>query len=141
VADYWSRIRDQEGVYDTVTAEEGPFIKVMNVGERIEVNRIEGMSYSRDSADRSGYLQSRCCFFLMNIHTRPRTIYFARVGLSTQSKTLLMSRSLANRLLSIPTKRIQICHLQDGNTQSVSKRLLSQDARRFGRSDVPLERL
>jgi 6-phosphofructo-2-kinase/fructose-2,6-biphosphatase 4 len=42
VEDYWSRIRDQEGVYDTVTAEEGAFIKVMNVGERIEVNRIEG---------------------------------------------------------------------------------------------------
>jgi hypothetical protein len=29
-------------VYDTVTADEGPFIKVMNVGERIEVNQIEG---------------------------------------------------------------------------------------------------
>jgi len=29
-------------MYETVTAEEGPFIKVMNVGERIEVNRIEG---------------------------------------------------------------------------------------------------
>ncbi|KAK1923099.1 6-phosphofructo-2-kinase-domain-containing protein [Papiliotrema laurentii] len=70
VADYWSRIRDQEAVYETVTAEEGPFIKVMNVGERIEVNRIEG------------YLQTRCCFFLMNIHTTPRTIYFARSGQS-----------------------------------------------------------
>ncbi|WWC72588.1 uncharacterized protein I206_106550 [Kwoniella pini CBS 10737] len=70
VADYWSRIRDQEQVYDTVTADEGPFIKVMNVGERIEVNRIEG------------YLQTRCCFFLMNIHTKPRTIYFARSGQS-----------------------------------------------------------
>lgn len=42
MADYWSRIRDQQNVYETVTAEEGPFIKVMNVGERIEVNRIEG---------------------------------------------------------------------------------------------------
>ena len=42
LADYWSRIRDQQNVYETVTAEEGPFIKVMNVGERIEVNRIEG---------------------------------------------------------------------------------------------------
>lgn len=68
VADYWKRIRGQAGVYDTVTADEGPYIKVMNVGERIEINRIEG------------YLQTRCCFFLMNIHTRPRTIFFARVG-------------------------------------------------------------
>ena len=42
MADYWTRIRDQQKMYETVTAEEGPFIKVMNVGERIEVNRIEG---------------------------------------------------------------------------------------------------
>jgi hypothetical protein len=42
VADYWSRIRDQQKHYESVKAEEGPFIKVMNVGERIEVNRIEG---------------------------------------------------------------------------------------------------
>lgn len=34
-------------MYDTVTADEGPFIKVMNVGERIEVNRIEGGSVQR----------------------------------------------------------------------------------------------
>ncbi|ODN99536.1 6-phosphofructo-2-kinase/fructose-2,6-bisphosphatase [Cryptococcus wingfieldii CBS 7118] len=70
VADYWERIRDQAAYYDTVTESEGPYIKVMNVGERIDVNRIEG------------YLQTRCCFFLMNIHTRPRNIYFARSGQS-----------------------------------------------------------
>ena len=29
----------------------------------------------------SGYLQTRCCFFLMNIHTKPRVIYFARVSM------------------------------------------------------------
>ncbi|KAL1410010.1 hypothetical protein Q8F55_004012 [Vanrija albida] len=70
VADYWNRIRDQAKTYATVTADEGPYIKVMNVGERIELNKIEG------------YLQTRCCFFLMNIHTRPRTIFFARSGQS-----------------------------------------------------------
>lgn len=36
-------------MYDTVTADEGPFIKVMNVGERIEVNRIEGGLQSRQT--------------------------------------------------------------------------------------------
>lgn len=49
MADYWERIRDQTEVYDTVTADEGPFIKVMNVGERIEVNRIEGGLQSRQT--------------------------------------------------------------------------------------------
>lgn len=42
VADYWERIKDQAAVYDTVEADEGPYIKVMNVGERIDVNNIEG---------------------------------------------------------------------------------------------------
>lgn len=42
MADYWSRIRQQEALYETVTAAEGPYIKVQNVGDTIEVNRIEG---------------------------------------------------------------------------------------------------
>ncbi|RXK41697.1 6-phosphofructo-2-kinase/fructose-2,6-bisphosphatase [Tremella mesenterica] len=70
VADYWTRIREQKSFYHTVDVDEGPYIKIMNVGEHIEVNRIEG------------YLQTRCCFFLMNIHTKPRSIYFARSGQS-----------------------------------------------------------
>jgi len=70
VQDYWLRIKQQEEHYEEVTADEGPFIKIINVGERIVVNRIEG------------YLQTRCCFFLMNIHTQSRTIWFARSGQS-----------------------------------------------------------
>ena len=40
-------------MYETVTAEEGPFIKVMNVGERIEVNRIEGELINCDQRRRA----------------------------------------------------------------------------------------
>jgi hypothetical protein len=42
VADYWKRIKQQEAQYEEVTPDEGPFIKIMNVGEKIVVNRIEG---------------------------------------------------------------------------------------------------
>jgi 6-phosphofructo-2-kinase/fructose-2,6-biphosphatase 4 len=42
VADYWKRIKQQEAEYQEVTPDEGPFIKIMNVGEKIVVNRIEG---------------------------------------------------------------------------------------------------
>jgi hypothetical protein len=42
VADYWKRIKQQEAQYQEVTPDEGPFIKIMNVGEKIVVNRIEG---------------------------------------------------------------------------------------------------
>jgi 6-phosphofructo-2-kinase/fructose-2,6-biphosphatase 4 len=130
VADYWSRIRDQQKMYETVTAEEGPFIKVMNVGERIEVNRIEGKSPFTFSPTCSelislGYLQTRCCFFLMNIHTKPRTIYFARVRLLSTSMIssgqTLMSNSQVNPLLNTLTKPTRISHPLDGNTPNDSK--------------------
>lgn len=39
-------------------------------------------------ADIAGYLQTRCCFFLMNIHTKPRTIFFARVSILQSTGTI-----------------------------------------------------
>ncbi|KZP27038.1 bifunctional 6-phosphofructo-2-kinase/fructose-2,6-bisphosphate 2-phosphatase [Athelia psychrophila] len=68
--DYYNRIRDHEEHYETVEETTWPFIRIFNVGEKIMVNNIRG------------YLQSRIVFFLMNIHNRFRTIYFARSGQS-----------------------------------------------------------
>ncbi|KAG0696597.1 bifunctional 6-phosphofructo-2-kinase fructose-2,6-bisphosphate 2-phosphatase [Suillus ampliporus] len=68
--DYYGRIRDREQSYETVEETTWPFIRIINVGEKIMVNNIRG------------YLQSRIVFFLMNIHNRPRMIYFARSGQS-----------------------------------------------------------
>jgi 6-phosphofructo-2-kinase/fructose-2,6-biphosphatase 4 len=68
--DYYGRIRDREKSYETVEETTWPFIRIINVGEKIMVNNIRG------------YLQSRIVFFLMNIHNRPRMIYFARSGQS-----------------------------------------------------------
>ncbi|KAF7375081.1 6PF2K domain-containing protein [Mycena sanguinolenta] len=70
VEDYYRRIRDHEKYYQPVEETTWPFIRIINVGEKIMVNNIQG------------YLQSRIVFFLMNIHTRYRTIYFARSGQS-----------------------------------------------------------
>ncbi|EPQ52114.1 bifunctional 6-phosphofructo-2-kinase/fructose-2,6-bisphosphate 2-phosphatase, partial [Gloeophyllum trabeum ATCC 11539] len=70
VEDYWGRIRDHERYYEPVEETTWPFIRIINVGEKIMVNDIRG------------YLQSRIVFFLMNIHNRYRTIYFARSGQS-----------------------------------------------------------
>ncbi|KAJ8592952.1 bifunctional 6-phosphofructo-2-kinase/fructose-2,6-bisphosphate 2-phosphatase [Rhizopogon salebrosus TDB-379] len=66
--DYYKRIREK--TYETVEETTWPFIRIINVGEKIMVNNIRG------------YLQSRIVFFLMNIHNRPRMIYFARSGQS-----------------------------------------------------------
>lgn len=70
VQDYYTRINDHEKYYEPVEETTWPYIRILNVGEKIMVNNIKG------------YLQSRIVFFLMNIHNRYRTIYFARSGQS-----------------------------------------------------------
>ncbi|QRV80407.1 6-phosphofructo-2-kinase/fructose-2,6-bisphosphatase [Ceratobasidium sp. AG-Ba] len=70
VEDYMSRIKDHEKHYEPVDEIYWPHIKIINVGEKIMINKIYG------------YLQTRIIFFLMNIHNRHRTIYFARSGQS-----------------------------------------------------------
>ncbi|KDR80374.1 hypothetical protein GALMADRAFT_62167 [Galerina marginata CBS 339.88] len=70
VEDYYTRIRGHEQYYETVEETTWPYIRITNVGEKITLNNIQG------------YLQSRIVFFLMNIHNRFRTIYFARSGQS-----------------------------------------------------------
>jgi hypothetical protein len=57
-------------MYQTVTAEEGPFIKVMNVGERIEVNRIEGqLSYLSTRGKLTNRIPPDEMLFLLDEHT------------------------------------------------------------------------
>ncbi|KAE8214205.1 hypothetical protein CF327_g2397 [Tilletia walkeri] len=68
VQDFYERIRGHEKEYEQIEAPSFPYIKIINVGQQIIVNNIQG------------YLQSRIVFFLMNIHNKQRTIYFARAG-------------------------------------------------------------
>ncbi|KAK4056461.1 hypothetical protein OIO90_002604 [Microbotryomycetes sp. JL221] len=67
---YMARIKDHERRYETIEASNNPYVKIYNVGERLVVNNIRG------------YLQSRIVFFLMNVHHKKRTIWFARSGQS-----------------------------------------------------------
>ncbi|CAO3640364.1 unnamed protein product [Mucor hiemalis] len=71
VEDYTHRIEQCKLHYKTITELTMPFVKLMNVGEKLIVNNVRG------------YLQSRVVYFLMNLHNHPRTIYFARAGEST----------------------------------------------------------
>ncbi|PWN32882.1 6PF2K-domain-containing protein [Meira miltonrushii] len=68
IADFKQRIKNHEAHYEPIEQPSFPYIKVVNVGQKIHVNNIQG------------YLQSRVVFFLMNIHNRQRTIYLARAG-------------------------------------------------------------
>ncbi|BGP54498.1 hypothetical protein JCM8202_001578 [Rhodotorula sphaerocarpa] len=68
VKDYMRRIAAHATRYETMETSGGPFVKIYNIGERLVVNNIRG------------YLQSRIVFYLMNVHHKKRTIWFARAG-------------------------------------------------------------
>lgn len=67
--DFRNRIRNYEKVYQTIDSDESElsYIKIMNVGKQVIINRIQD------------YLQSRVVYYLMNLHIKPRSIWLSRV--------------------------------------------------------------
>ena len=68
--DFLRRIEQYEKVYETVEDAIEPrlsYLKITDVGRRVSVSHIHG------------YLQSRIAFYLMNLHIKPRSIFFSRV--------------------------------------------------------------
>jgi 6-phosphofructo-2-kinase/fructose-2,6-biphosphatase 2 len=65
--DFLRRIKEYEKIYETITEPHLPYLRIVNVGNSVTVNRI------------NGYLQSRIAFYLMNLHVKPRSIYLSRV--------------------------------------------------------------
>ncbi|MBN8609977.1 MAG: histidine phosphatase family protein [Deltaproteobacteria bacterium] len=68
VDDFRQRIANYARVYEPVVPDEGSFVKLIDVGRRLEAHRIQG------------YLPSRLVYFLMNLHPIPRPIYLTRHG-------------------------------------------------------------
>ena len=69
--DYIARINNKIPDYEPVSETDFTYIKLINVNQRMEVRNA------------TGYLASRIVFYLMNLHTQRRTLYFARAGRST----------------------------------------------------------
>ncbi|KAI0928157.1 hypothetical protein AcW2_004260 [Taiwanofungus camphoratus] len=67
-ADFLRRIRAYEAVYETITEPHLSYIRITNVGDQAAICRIHG------------YLQSRIAFYLMNLHLKPRSVFFSRHG-------------------------------------------------------------
>ncbi|KAJ7795280.1 histidine phosphatase superfamily, partial [Mycena leptocephala] len=67
-ADFLRRIREYDQVYETITEPHLSYIRITNVGREVTVARI------------NGYLCSRIAFYLMNLHLKPRSIFFSRHG-------------------------------------------------------------
>jgi broad specificity phosphatase PhoE/predicted kinase len=68
VEDFRTRIGHYERAYEPVAEDEGSFIKIIDVGRKIVIHRIEG------------YLPARVVFFLINFHIKPRSVWLTRHG-------------------------------------------------------------
>ncbi|MEB2322436.1 MAG: 6-phosphofructo-2-kinase/fructose-2,6-bisphosphatase [Sorangiineae bacterium] len=66
--DFRARIAEYERTYQPVSADERSYVKLIDVGRQVVVNRIEG------------YLEARIIFFLLNLHPARRHIYLTRHG-------------------------------------------------------------
>ncbi len=65
--DFLRRIKQYESVYETITEPHLSYLRIINVGNQVTLCHIHG------------YLQSRIAFYLMNLHLKPRSIFFSRV--------------------------------------------------------------
>ena len=90
--DFRSRIKMYENIYTTINddgdEDEYTYLKMMDVGKQVIINRIQD------------YLQSRVVYYLMNLHIRPRSVWLSRVSLQ-----------------SFLTERFQLTHLKHGESQ------------------------
>lgn len=68
VRDFRERIAMYERTYEPVADDEGSYVKLIDVGRKVVVNRMHG------------YLGARLMFFLMNIHPARRKIWLTRHG-------------------------------------------------------------
>ncbi|KAF9362653.1 hypothetical protein BGX34_005743 [Mortierella sp. NVP85] len=83
VEDFKRRIENHVPFYKTIADLKLSFVKVINAGEKIIVNNIQG------------FLQSKIVYYLTNLHISPRTIYFARNGVSLNEHSYRADAPLA----------------------------------------------
>jgi len=77
--DFIRRIKEYEAVYETITEPHLSYFRITDVGNEVTLSRI------------NGYLQSRIAFYLMNLHVKPRNIFFSRVSCAWSALTALIN--------------------------------------------------
>ena len=103
--DFRRRIDAYEKVYQTITESNLSFCRIINVGQTVTINRIQG------------YLQSRIAFYLMNLHLKPRSIYLSRVRWRCDAVLrLTISTEKVCTMSAVRLEETPISHREDGNT-------------------------
>jgi broad specificity phosphatase PhoE/predicted kinase len=70
MADFRERIKHYESAYETITDNSLSYVKLVDVGRRVIINKIHS------------YIAARVVFFLMNLNITPRPIFLTRHGQS-----------------------------------------------------------
>jgi broad specificity phosphatase PhoE/predicted kinase len=68
VFDFRQRIAHYQSAYEEVVEDEGPFVKIIDVGRTLVLHRV------------AGYLLARVVHFLLNLHVQPRSVRLTRHG-------------------------------------------------------------
>jgi broad specificity phosphatase PhoE/predicted kinase len=68
VRDFRLRIAHYERAYDEVGEDEGSFVRIIDVGRKMVLHRIQG------------YLLARVVHYLLNLHVQPRSVWLTRHG-------------------------------------------------------------
>lgn len=84
VKDYLRRIAARIPHFETMEEPELHYIKMLNAGQRVTVNR-----------GAFGYLSQRIVFYLLNLHIKSRSTYFARAGTTKDEDSYKADASLS----------------------------------------------
>lgn len=80
---YLERINIKIPVFETMDEKDLNYVKMINAGQRIELNNVS-----------FGYISHRIVFYLMNLHIKTRQVFFARAGTSEQYDSFKSDASL-----------------------------------------------
>jgi len=103
VADFRLRIAHYERGYEEVGEDEGPFVKIIDVGRKMVLHRV------------AGYWLARVVHFLLNLHVQPRSVWLTRHGESAfnvlgriggDAPLTESGRIYAQRLAAFVTERV-----------------------------------
>lgn len=84
VQDYLARINARIPHFESMEEEELHWIKMINAGERVQVNNCA-----------FNYLSQRIVFYLLNLHIKSRQTYFARAGTTREEDSYKADGSLS----------------------------------------------
>jgi 6-phosphofructo-2-kinase/fructose-2,6-biphosphatase 4 len=122
VKDYLARINARIPHFESMEEAELHYVKMINAGERVVVNNCA-----------FNYLSQRIVFYLLNLHTKHRSVYFARAGTTRDEDSYKADASLSADGIAYSEKMSDalISHREGERRQLVER----------GASDIPLKTL